>query len=67
MIISILGPPGSGKGTVAKELSKKLRIPTIRTGELLRKEIANTKTGINAEIPAISRLVATRVLGREVK
>ena len=40
MIISILGPPGSGKGTVAKELSKKLRIPTIRTGELLRKEIA---------------------------
>ena len=40
MIIIILGPPGSGKGTVAKELSKKLRIPSISPGELLRKEIA---------------------------
>lgn len=32
-----LGPPGSGKGTLAQKLSKTLGIPHLSTGDLLRK------------------------------
>lgn len=35
-----LGPPGSGKGTQAQELSTELNIPHISTGEMLRAAIA---------------------------
>ena len=41
MILTILGAPGAGKGTMAKELSTALKIPTISTGALLRTEIAS--------------------------
>ncbi len=41
MILTILGAPGAGKGTMAKELSEALKIPTISTGALLRTEIAS--------------------------
>lgn len=37
--VIFLGPPGSGKGTQAVMLSKELNIPTISTGEALRKEV----------------------------
>jgi len=37
MILVFLGKPGSGKGTQATLLSKKLKIPAISMGELLRK------------------------------
>lgn len=40
MILTILGAPGAGKGTMAKEISTVLNIPTISTGALLRNEIA---------------------------
>ena len=36
MRIVFLGPPGSGKGTQARLLAERLRIPTISTGEILR-------------------------------
>ena len=36
MIITIDGPAGSGKSTVAKELSRKLGIPYIETGSMYR-------------------------------
>lgn len=39
MKIILLGPPGSGKGTVADEMSKKYKLPSLSPGELLRKEI----------------------------
>jgi adenylate kinase len=49
LIIVFLGPPGSGKGTYASILTKKLGIPHISTGDLVRDEIkAGTKLGKEA-------------------
>lgn len=44
MIIVMLGKPGSGKGTQAELLSRRLKIPIISVGNILRKiEKTNTK------------------------
>ena len=49
-ILIFFGPPGSGKGTQAEMISKKFKLPTISTGELLRQEIKDrTKTGKEVE------------------
>ncbi|RLE82543.1 MAG: adenylate kinase [Thermoprotei archaeon] len=46
MKIVMLGPPGIGKGSYAKELSKRLNIPHISTGDIFREEIKkNTDLG----------------------
>ncbi|MDL2287256.1 adenylate kinase [Eubacteriales bacterium OttesenSCG-928-G02] len=41
MKIIFFGPPGAGKGTQAEIISKKLNIPTISTGVILRESIKN--------------------------
>ncbi len=45
-----LGPPGAGKGTQAKVLSKNCKVPHISTGDILRTAVkAKTELGQKAE------------------
>lgn len=46
----LLGPPASGKGTQADLLTKRLHIPPIATGNILRAELARrTELGLRAQ------------------
>jgi len=48
--IIFMGPPGSGKGTQSVMLASELAIPTISTGEVLRKEVEmKSEIGIRAK------------------
>lgn len=50
IVIILLGPPGSGKGTQAKRLSQDFHIPQISTGDLFRENIsAETPIGLKAK------------------
>ena len=50
MKLILLGAPGAGKGTQAEVISKKLNIPTISTGNILREAIKNgTEIGLKAK------------------
>lgn len=52
MVICLFGPQGSGKGTQAKILSQKLKLPHISTGDLFRLAIIN-KTELGKQVEAI--------------
>ena len=50
MKIIFLGAPGAGKGTQAEKISKRLGIPTISTGVIIREAVKNgTEMGLKAK------------------
>jgi len=45
----VFGPPGAGKGTQAERIAKKLGIPHVATGDVLREAVAKkTELGVKA-------------------
>lgn len=47
MIVIFIGPPGSGKGTQAALIGKKISLPVVSTGEVLRAKAASpTEDGV---------------------
>ena len=64
MIIILLGPPGSGKGTQANFIQSKLSIPHLSTGDILRQSVQNeTNLGIKVkDIMAEGKLVSDDIV-----
>ncbi|MEO8194807.1 MAG: adenylate kinase [Gemmatimonadales bacterium] len=50
MIVVLLGPPGAGKGTQGERIAKRLGIPKIATGDVLRAAVRDgTEQGLAAK------------------
>ena len=50
MILMLLGPPGSGKGTQSKIVSERLGLPQLSTGDMLRAAVkVGTPVGLKAK------------------
>jgi len=78
MKLIFLGPPGVGKGTIADMVSKKLNIPRIATGDILREEVskktplglkveADMKKGIFAPDEDVNALIKKRLQADDCK
>ncbi|OGX05141.1 MAG: adenylate kinase [Omnitrophica bacterium RIFCSPLOWO2_12_FULL_50_11] len=67
--IVFLGPPGAGKGTHARRLGERFRLPHIATGDLLRSSIRNgTTAGKQARTFVESgKLVPDRLIVQMIK
>jgi len=67
--VILLGPPGAGKGTQAKQIVESFGIPQISTGDLLRDNVARgTELGKRAqEIMARGALVSDELVNEMVK
>jgi adenylate kinase len=52
MYLVLLGPPGAGKGTQAKRLAQRLKLPHISTGDILRQNVKDG-TGLGKEAKGI--------------
>jgi adenylate kinase len=63
MRVAILGGPGSGKGTQAKILAERYRVPQISTGDLLRDAV---KTGASLGAQAKEAMAAGKLVDDEV-
>ena len=78
MRIAILGGPGSGKGTQAKLLSERYRVPQISTGDLLRDAVKNDQ-GLGAQVKElmdngqlvsdsiVSKLLEDRLINKDTR
>ena len=50
MRLVFLGPPGAGKGTQARQLSREWQVPQVATGDMLREAVAaGTPLGLRAK------------------
>lgn len=79
MYFVLYGPEGSGKGTQAKLLGEKLKLPVYTTGDLVREAAANDKTvlgdmcrkvlteGKYLPDEEVSQLVSKKITGSEAK
>ena len=69
MIVILLGPPGSGKGTQANFIENKLSIPHLSTGDMLRQSVKNkTELGnIVENIMAKGELVSDDLVLKIIK
>jgi len=54
MNLVLLGPPGTGKGTIAKFIETSFKCTHVSTGDLLRDEVAN-KTNIGLKVEPIMK------------
>lgn len=68
-IIVLMGAPGAGKGTQARLLQERLRLPQISTGDMFR-ALAETRTQLAEEVRAIQqagRLIPDELVVRVVE
>lgn len=67
-VVILLGPPGSGKGTQAAQVSPAVGIPTIATGDILRRE-CQTGSALGRAVRAIlasGQLVSDALMNRVI-
>ena len=64
MILILLGPPGSGKGTQARTLTEERKLPQLSTGDMLRASMnKGTEIGLQAkDIMARGQLVSDEIV-----